>query len=201
MNSTSQKLSDEEIVDFLISSGYEENIIRRALADTSSRDTDDIVDCISKLEQQGNCIKVIKQKNQDTHKYDSVEANKVLEDNKKAILADRKYREELIRRYKEDRKTREEEEKERENLSSNIIKEVEIKPDCVFNVRFPDSKLIKLSFSKTDTLEDLFKKIEDEYGSPNFKLFKMRDPVPIDKSKDKLEDCKKIYPKSALFIE
>lgn len=201
MDKTTQKLSDDEIVDFLVNSGYEEKVIRTALTKTSSRDTDDIVDCIINLEQQDNHIKVQRKVSESTYKYDSSEANKVLEDNKKAILADRKYREELIRRYREDRKNREEEERNQENASISDVKEVEIKPDCVFNVRFPDSKLIKLSFSKTNTVEDLFSKIEAEYGSSKFTLFKMRDPEPINKSKIKLEDCKKIFPRAALFIE
>jgi hypothetical protein len=200
MDRTTQKLSEDEIVEFLVNSGYEENIIRKALTKTSSRDTDDIVDCITKLEQQENHIKIQRQVNKTTYEYDNSEANKVLEDNKKAILAERKYREELIRRYREDRKSREEEEKEHEpNLTD--VKNVEIKPDCVFNVRFPDSKLIKLSFSKTETVEDLFNRIEAEYGSSKFTLFKMRDPEPIIKSNIKLKDCKKIFPKAALFIE
>lgn len=190
------KQEDQEIVDFLKNSGYDEPLIRKALSMTKSRNMDDVVDLIMKLENEKIECKVKRVVKEDP-KVNREEATRILEENKKTILADRRYREELIRRYQEDKKKNEEE------LKEDIPEEkvVEIKADCVFNIRFPDSNSLKLCFKKDDTLEDLFNKIEEFYGSSNFVLYKMRDNVPINRSTEKLQNVKKIYPKAALYIE
>ncbi|WUR03922.1 UBX domain-containing protein [Vairimorpha necatrix] len=188
------KQKDKEIIDFLTASGYDEDIIKKALSLTESRDLDDIVDVIMDIENNKSTCKV-EQVTKEMPKIQNEDFTKVLEQNKKAILVDRMYREELIRRYQEEKKRREEEEQIPEE------KVAEIKGDCVFNVRFPDSKSIKLCFMKGDTHNDLFNKIAEIYGSSNFSLYKMRDSEAIKKSSEKLENNKKIYPKAALYIE
>ncbi|KAF9764038.1 hypothetical protein NGRA_0870 [Nosema granulosis] len=201
-NTTNETLTKEEIIEFLINSGYDDLSIREALRQTKSTDIDVLVDFMTKMEEQSAKVsRVIKpvDTSDDTARQETL---KLIEENKKRILAERKYKDELIRRTIEDRKNKEKEEREREEREKLASSE-EIKPvaDCVINVRFPDSRSIMFYFSKEDTVNTVFEKIEEHLGSTSFTVYKPRNPLPIVRSDEKLEDNKLLYPKSVLFIE
>jgi hypothetical protein len=202
---TNNTLTKEDAVEYLINSGYDNISIERAIQATSSTDIDVLVDFMSRADDHMAQVK-IKKVDKQTSQIDSDEARqatmKLIEENKKKMEIERKYKEELIRRTIEDRKNKEKEEREKEELerASHPVA-LETKMDCVINVRFPDSKSIVLYFNKEDTVSKVFEKIEENYGSSTFKVFKSRNPVPIEKSDEKLESNKLLYPKSVLFVE
>lgn len=203
-NTTNETLTKEEIIEFLINSGYDDLAIRDALRQTRSTDIDVLVDYMTKVEEQRQTAKIERVvKSQDTQD-DSArqETLRLIEENKKRILAERKYKDELIRRTIEDRKNKEKEEREREEREKlNSSEEVKPEADCVINVRFPDSRAMKFYFSKDDTVNKLFEQIEENFGSKSFKVFKPRNPTPIERSDEKLKDNKLLYPKAVLFVE
>ena len=200
---TNNTLTEEDVIEYLTNSGYDDKIVREAIKDTGSTDIDILVDHISKIEEHRASVKIKRVSNQTNNSEEArKETLRLIEENKRRIQEERRYKEELIRRTIEDRKNKEREEREREEREKSNQQEVKkVEGDCVINVRFPDSRSVTLYFNKEDKVSTVFDNIEEEYGAKSFKLFKARNTTPLVRTEEKLINNKLLYPKAVLFVE
>jgi len=117
-------------------------------------------------------------------------------------MRERLYKEQLIIQIKADMAEKLEREKlEDERLINSSVQQTEDVSDCKIKLWLGDGSSSVLGFSKEDTVEDLFERIEKEFDKKGFNLFRMNHVAPIERSGKKLSESPGLYPKGVLFVE
>lgn len=196
--------ADGEVVSYLVQSGFEENEILNAIKETGSRDIDLLVDFIIGS-SQNRSRKGVQQAHKPRKDYDGRMANEAIEQEKRrkeALMKEKLYREQLINQIKADMAEKLEKERlEDERLMSTSIEKTEVIADCKIKLWLGDGTSSILGFSKDDTLDDLFSRIETDLNKKKFNLFRMNHVAPIERSARRISETPGLYPRGVLFIE
>ncbi|ADM10874.1 uncharacterized protein Eint_010100 [Encephalitozoon intestinalis ATCC 50506] len=193
--------SKEEVVNYLVQSGFTKEEIENAIKETGSKDIDALVNFIINS-SQNRTHKGVKEAKKEYDNKMSREAVELEKKRKEEIMKEKLYKERLINQIKADMAEKLERERlEDEKLISTDIEKSEDISDCKIKLWFGDGTSSILGFSKDDTIEDLFRKIETKLNKKRFNLFKMNHVTPIERNKKKISEIPGLYPRGVLFIE
>lgn len=194
--------SDVEIIGYLTQSGFTEEEIRNAMTETSSKDIDSLVNFIinaNKSESKSPGVKQMKK----THEFTGAkEAAEMSKKRREELEKERAYKEKLIKQIRADMDERRERDRveDQQMISSNIERTEDVS-DCKIKLWMGDGKSLIFGFSKDDTIEDVFRKIENKIGRKGINLFRMNQAVPVERSYKKLCEIPELYPRGVLFVE
>jgi hypothetical protein len=202
-NKSESQLSSEEIVEYLTQNGFAENQVRQAMKETNSSDFDVIINHMVESKRNTNKAGIKKQERKEFDPNWVKLSESMAQETRKKLMEERRYREQLIQQIEADK--REKLEKERleegeETQGQDIIATEDI-ADCRIKLWVSDGRAVVLGFSKDDTVEMLFKKIEERLGLATFRVFQKNSSTPIERSSTPLKDVPELFPRSVLFLE
>ncbi|UYI28391.1 UBX domain-containing protein [Encephalitozoon cuniculi] len=193
--------SDEEVVKYLVQSGFTREEVQNAMKGTGSRDIDILVNFIISS-SQNRAHGGVKQAKKVNNNKASKEAIDLEKRRKEELMKEKLYREQLINQIKADMAEKLEKERlEDERLMSTNVEKSEDISDCKIKLWVGDGTSLILGFSKNDTIEDLFRRIEAKLNKKRFNLFKMNHVTPVERSTKKISEIPGLYPRGVLFIE
>ncbi|KAH9412113.1 hypothetical protein HK407_01g00040 [Ordospora pajunii] len=193
--------NDEEIISYLVQSGFTEAEIQAAMKETGSKDIDFLVDSIISA-NQNKSHKGVKQVKRESTPSISNEISEIQKKRKETMLRERIYKEQLINQIKADMAEKLEQERiEDQKLLNETIERTEDIYDCKIKLWHGDGTSSILGFSKEDTLDDLFLAIEARLNRKGFNLFRMNQTVPIERGFKKISEIPSLYPKGVLFVD
>ncbi|AFN82347.1 hypothetical protein EROM_010020 [Encephalitozoon romaleae SJ-2008] len=195
------EVSDGEVISYLVQSGFTKEEVQNAIKETGSKDIDLLVNFIISSTQD-KIHKGVKQTKKEYNNTMPKEAAELEKKRREEIMKERIYREQLINQIKADMAEKLERDKlEDERLMSSTVEKSEDTSDCKIKLWLGDGTSSILGFSKDDTIEDLFKKIETRLNKKRFSLFKMNHVKPIERNTKKISEIPGLYPRGVLFIE
>ncbi|KAM0672265.1 hypothetical protein CWI42_010090 [Ordospora colligata] len=201
MEENKSNANDEEIISYLVQSGFTEEEVQAAMKETGSKDIDFLVDSIISA-NQNKSHKGVKQVKRESTQAVSNEISEIQKQRKDSMLRERIYKEQLINQIKADMAEKLEQERiEDQKLLNEAIEKTEDISDCKIKLWHGDGTSSILGFSKESTLDDLFLAIEARLNRKGFNLFRMNQTTPIERGAKKISEIPCLYPKGVLFVD
>lgn len=202
MSENKGETSETEILSYLAQSGFTKDEVENAMRSTGSRDIDSLVSFIINENQSKKSagVKQVKSTSVQNNINDIAELTRK---RREELEKEKLYKERLINQIRADMAEKLEKERieDEQILSASAVEKTEDISDCKIKVWLGNGSSSVLGFLKNETVEDLFKRVEEKTGLTGFSLFRMNHTVPVERSSKKLSEMSELYPRGVLFVE